>query len=114
MDSEKKVDTIYCSIGDNAGLWHHFTVIRAEMKLVGAVLKISSLQQLKQLKMNWYYIMHDVTLHPVGTNLPSISDFQFYTRPAIYFSYLPYYGCLWTSSGILLIFILLSHTIFHA
>lgn len=80
MDSEKKVDTIYCSIGDNAGLWHHFTVIRAEMKLVGPVLKISSLQQLKQLKMNWYYIMHDVTLRPVGTNLPSISDFQFHTK----------------------------------
>lgn len=80
MDSEKKVDTIYCSIGDNAGLWHHFTVIRAEMKLVGPVLKISSLQQLKQLKMNWYYIMHDVTLGPVGTNLPSISDFQFHTK----------------------------------
>lgn len=80
MDSEKKVDTIYCSIGDNAGLWHHFAVIRAELKLAGAVLKISSLQQLKQLKMNWYYIMHDVTLHPVGANLPSISDFQFYTK----------------------------------
>lgn len=35
MDPGKKVDTIYCSIGDNAGLWHHFTVIRAEPKLVG-------------------------------------------------------------------------------
>lgn len=81
MDPGKKVDTIYCSIGDNAGRWHHFQVIRAEPKLVGAVLKISYLQQLKQLKMTWYYIMHDVTLCPVGTNLPSISDFQFHTKP---------------------------------
>lgn len=50
MDSEKKVDTIYCSIGDNAGLWHHFPVIRAELKLVGGSSKDQFLAAIKTIE----------------------------------------------------------------
>lgn len=32
--------------------------------------------------MTRYYIMHDAALHAVGTNFPSIRDFQFHTKPS--------------------------------
>jgi hypothetical protein len=47
MDPGKRVDTIYCSMGDNASLWHHFTVIRAELNLVRSSIKDQLLAAIK-------------------------------------------------------------------
>lgn len=80
--------------------------------LSGTALKISCSWQLKQLKMTWYYIIHDATLIPVWTNFHSISDFQFYTKQCnLFFLVTLLWPC--TSNRILLIFILLSHTTFY-